>query len=169
MSFKKITLNELTSNKDAFNFFKEWAVTLVQDGDKVNPMTIGWGSLGILWRKPCCTVYINKVRYSKQLFDEQNLFSVSIFDMQKYKKELTQFGTLSGRDNDKTFLSGFILNYYENIPYYEEAEVVILCKKMGQTDFDINQVYEPNIKEWYLKDGVHTIYFGEIIGILKKN
>lgn len=168
MEFKQITFEELSKYKDPFSLFKEWGITLVKDKNNVNPMTIGWGGLGILWRKPCCTVYIHKTRYSKELFDNQNVFSVSFFDLNKYQKELNQFGSLSGRDTDKTKSSGFTLKYYQDIPYYEEADVVIFCKKMGQTDFDINQVNETSIKKWYEKDGVHTIYFGEIIAIFEK-
>lgn len=168
MSFKKITFQELSEYKNPFAIFKEWGITLVKDKDNANPMTIGWGGLGILWRKPCCTVYIHKTRYSKSLFDNEKSFSVSFFDKDRYKKELEIFGSVSGKEFDKTKASGLTLNYYQDIPYYEEADVIIFCKKMGQTDFDINKVDEDSINTWYQKDGVHTIYFGEIIDIFKR-
>lgn len=168
MKFKKITYQELSQYKNPFDLFKEWGITLVKNNDNVNPMTIGWGGLGILWRKPCCTVYIHKVRYSKELFDKEDLFSVSFFNMDKYKKELSLFGTVSGKDVDKTKESGFSVKYHMDIPYYEEADVIIFCKKMGQTDFDPTKINVDAINEWYQKDGVHTIYFGEIIDILMK-
>lgn len=168
MSFKKINYQELCEYKNAFDLFKDWAITMVEHNNFVNPMTIGWGGLGILWRKPCCSVYIHKTRYSKELFDQESYFSVSCYDMSKYKEQLSYFGTISGKNENKTQKSGLTLKYNQGIPYFEEAEVVIFCKKMGQTDMTLEQVYEKNIKEWYDKDGVHTIYFGEIVDIFIK-
>jgi hypothetical protein len=39
---------------------------------------------------------------------------------------------------------------------------------MGQSKFDLANISEPRIMKWYAKDGVHTIYYGEIIKVLAK-
>lgn len=91
-----------------------------------------------------------------------------VFSMKKYQKELGQFyGSLSGRDVDKIHDGPFHVDYYEDIPFYKESEIVILCKKIGQSDFDINLIGLNEITEWYKKDGVHTIYQGQVIKVIK--
>ena len=47
--------------------------------------------------------------------------------------------------------------------------MVIICNKMGQSDFDVNNVFEESIKKWYNESGVHTIYYGEIKKVLLKD
>jgi len=39
---------------------------------------------------------------------------------------------------------------------------------MGQSQFDATKINEMRIKKWYEKDGVHTIYYGEIIKVLAR-
>ena len=39
-------------------------------GDKVNPMTIGWGTIGIQWGKPIFIAFVRESRYTKQLLEE---------------------------------------------------------------------------------------------------
>ena len=169
MSFKEISVLDINKYKDSISLFKDWAITVVEDNEKVNPMTIGWGGLGVLWRKPCLTVYIHKERYSKHMFDNANSFSVCFFDMNKYKNELSYFGTISGKDEDKIEKSKLTVKESDGVKYIDEADMVIICNKMGQSDFDVNNVFEESIKKWYNESGVHTIYYGEIKKVLLKD
>ena len=169
MSFKEISVYDINKYKDSISLFKDWAVTVVDDKDKVNPMTIGWGGIGVLWRKPCLTVYINKQRYSKELFDNSDYFSVCFFETEKYKNELTIYGTKSGRDLDKIKETKLTVKEIDGVKYIDEADLIIICKKMGQSDFDIDKVYEESIKKWYNESGVHTLYYGEIVKVLLRD
>lgn len=47
-------------------------------GEKVNTMTISWGTLGIEWAKPIFTVLVRENRYTKQLLDQNPEFTISI-------------------------------------------------------------------------------------------
>jgi len=158
---KEVTLKELFDYKDSVSLFKDDALTLVEN----NPMTIGWGSMGVLWSRTVATVYIHKTRYSKELFDEANSFSINFFS-DEYKNALDICGRVSGRDTDKVKLCGFNVEYIDNTPYIKEAKMVLILKKIGQADMDINNVPD-NIKPWYKKDGPHTMYVGEVIKVLK--
>lgn len=53
----------------------------------------------------------------------------------------------------------------EEALYLAESRLVVLCKKMGQCDFDVNSC-EASVRDWYLKDGIHTRYMGEIVKVL---
>ncbi|MCR4880110.1 MAG: flavin reductase [Bacilli bacterium] len=166
--FKEISFKEISNYKDPVSLFSEGCVAVVENKEKANPITIGWGGLGTLWSKPMCTVFIHEVRYSKHMFDEADTFSVCFFAPKYNPIAIKYFGTVSGRDEDKIKNSGLTLEHLENTPYLKEAELVIICKKMGQTKFDVNHVPEERIKGWYQKDGVHSIYCGEIIKVLRK-
>ena len=102
---KEIKITELSN---PISLFEKGAIALATSLDhKTNGLTIGWGSIGILWSKPCCTVYIHKDRYSKQIFDSSDYFAVCFVDNQK---ELEFFGTKSGRDIDKIKASFHFFN-----------------------------------------------------------
>ncbi|MBO4540797.1 MAG: flavin reductase [Bacilli bacterium] len=167
--FKEISIQEIAEYKDPFSLFADWAAASAKGKEKANSLLIGWGGLGILWSKPCCTVYIHESRYSKKIFDEADSFSVCFFSRERFAKELAYLGKVSGRGEDKMSGCGLTAKEEKGIPYFEEAELVIFCKKMGQSKFDPEKISSPErIIEWYRKDGVHTLYFGEIIKVLRK-
>ena len=166
-SFKEINFNDIKEYRDPFNLFQETAVAVAKGKERSNAITIGWGALGTLFSKPCCTIYINKKRYSKIIFDEADTFSVCFFN-NKYQDDINNYyGKVSGKDTDKMKDGPFTVNYIDNVPYFLEAEYIIICKMMAKSDFDVNKIYIERIKKWYMEDGVHTIYHGEVIKILK--
>ena len=38
MSFKEISVLDINKYKDSISLFKDWAITVVEDNEKVNPM-----------------------------------------------------------------------------------------------------------------------------------
>ena len=50
----------------------------VKSKEKINTMTIGWGSIGIIWGKPIFTVAVRNSRYTHSLIENSNNFTVSI-------------------------------------------------------------------------------------------
>ena len=160
---KEIDIKDLTKYIDPLNMESDPAILMASDGEITNGMTIGWASFGVLWRKPCTTVYIHKTRFSKQIFDKAQYFSIC-FMKDEHKDLIKYFGTISYRDEDKVKKCGLKLEN-DIAPYFKDSRVVVVCKIMGQSDFDVNSVDE-NIKPWYQKDGVHSQYYGEIIKVL---
>ncbi len=163
---KEININDICKYYDPLAIRPHPAITLASDGKRTNGLTIGWGSIGILWSKPMFTVYIHKQRYSKEIFDKAEYFAVCFFD-DNYKNELKYFGSVSGRDEDKMKNSGLTVNTSDLAPYFEESKMVILCKMSGISDFDIHHV-DPGVQDWYDKDGVHTQYNGVIQKVFVK-
>lgn len=47
-------------------------------GDKINTMTISWGTLGIEWAKPIFTVFVRENRFTRQLLEQNPEFTISI-------------------------------------------------------------------------------------------
>ncbi|MCR4561659.1 MAG: flavin reductase family protein [Bacilli bacterium] len=167
--FKAIPYENISTYKDPISLFNEDGVVLVRDKEKgkVNPITIGWGSIGVLWGKPCCTIFIHESRYSKHLLDEEDFFSVCFLPKEQ-KKMVAYFGKFSGRDVDKIKESGLEV-VDGDYPFLKDSELVIFCKKVGQTKFDESKISLPDIKNWCQQSGVHSIYFGEIVKVIVRD
>lgn len=164
--FEEISVKEISGYKDAVSLFEEGGIAYAKGKERENGLTIAWGGLGVLWRKPCLSVYVHATRFSKKIFDEADSFSVCFFSKDK-QAIVNYFGSHSGRDEDKAKAINANIIHDEDAPYFEDAELVIICKKMGQSDFDPSFVDE-GVKDWYSKQGVHTIYQGQIIKVLRK-
>ena len=52
-------------------------VTAKADG-QVNPMTIGWGTLGVQWGKPIFIVFVRQSRHTKTLLDKNGEFTINV-------------------------------------------------------------------------------------------
>ena len=170
-SFKQIEIKDYVTN--VFTDFKEkWALCTTGTKDDFNSLTIGWGSLGVLWRKNVCTVYVRGSRFTNEYLLNNDYFTVSFYS-EEYKDALKIYGTISGRDNNKEELTGFKPIELGNSISYEQAETIIVCKKIYQDDFkpelflsnDIDDFYAPTLE----KDPTyHYYYIGEIVSIYKK-
>lgn len=160
---KEIKVKELCNVIDPMAMEQEWAIAVASDGTETNGLTIGWASFGILWGKPASTVYVHKDRYSKHIFDVAKYYSICFV---KDREQLKYFGTVSGKDENKMERCGMtVIN--DVAPYFAESEVVVFCRVMGKSEFDVNSV-DGGVLEWYRRDGVHTQYYGEIVKVLVK-
>ena len=70
-------------------------------GGRHNTMTIGWGALGNIWSKPVFTVMVRHSRYTHELIEAHNEFTVSFPLTAAFSKALGLCGSKSGRDMDK--------------------------------------------------------------------
>ena len=52
-------------------------LTTKADG-QVNTMTIGWGTIGIQWRKPIFIAFVRQSRLTKELLDKNLEFTVNV-------------------------------------------------------------------------------------------
>ena len=82
---------------------------------------------------------------------------------------MSYMGSVSGRDEDKIKNKGLIVLQDGNIPYFEQAKTVLICKKLYAQDMkaDCFIVREPDEK-WYPAEDYHTLYIAEIQKILAK-
>lgn len=160
---KEINVKKLNKYIDPLSIKEKPAITMATDGKETNGLTIGWASIGVLWKKCCATVYVHAQRYSKHIFDNAKYFSIC-YMKDEHKDIVNYFGTVSGKDENKIEKCGLTL-VNDNAPYFDEAKAVIICRVMGKSDFDINNV-DDGVQDWYNKDGVHTQYYGEIVKVL---
>ena len=109
-------------------FHKQWALVTAGTKEKFNSMSIGWGSIGTLWRTPLVTVFIKPVRYTWEFVDKSDYFTVSLID-EKYKKSLGIMGLKSRRDCDKVKLAGLTHKFLENEITFKEATKLMFVRK----------------------------------------
>ena len=87
---------------------KNGAFLSVRSRTKVNTMTIGWGYMGIMWNKPYFMVLVRPHRYTNELLENGEDFTVNIPFGSNLNKELGIRGTKSGRDIDKSEIVEFV-------------------------------------------------------------
>lgn len=139
----------------------------VGDEGNTNSMTIGWGTFGTLWGMPVFNVYVSEDRYTHGLMEKYDTYTVSFLG-QNHRDDVMYLGTHSGRDGDKISQTSLTLEYTENgTPYFEEAFMVIECRKQYGAPFDISRLGEiPS--GFYDRSGitVHSAYVGQIMQVL---
>lgn len=147
---------------------KEWALVTAGTKANANTMTISWGGVGVLWGKNVAFIFIRDSRYTKELLDANEFFSVT-FLSEQYRDALNYCGFHSGRRGNKIADAGLTLATRHDIPYIDEGNFVLLCEKMAATRITEDSFLMPEIKEKWYKDGdMHTMYIAEIIDIMAR-
>lgn len=157
-------------NKNPFQLIgTDWMLITAEKDNRVNTMVGSWGGFGVLWGKNVAFIVIRPERYTKQFVDGSDTFSLTFFD-DTFKKQLEYLGTVSGRDEDKISKSKLTVQHSDGTPYFEEAKLVILCRKLYAQAFkpecfiasELNQLIYP-------KNDHHTLYVAEIERMLIKD
>lgn len=166
---KEISIKELTLNPSAL-ISDEWL--LITAGNKTsgyNTMTACWGHLGAIWGHgkglPTSIVYIRPQRYTKEFMDREEYYTLSFFD-KPYKKALAYLGTHSGRNEDKIKQTNLTPVFYENTTYFQEAKLVLVCRKLYSAPLIENGFFDKTlIEDNYPQKDFHTMYIGEIVKV----
>lgn len=166
-NFKKIS----PENFD-FNIFtllnKDWAlITTEKPRGGYNTMTASWGGAGILWNKPVAFIFIRPQRYTYELTEQDENFTLSFLD-NSYRDKLSFCGRVSGRDTDKIAECGFTAVPADGGAFIGEAKVAITCRKLYFGDILKSGFIDKALLTNYENDDYHRMYIGEITGIYTK-
>lgn len=165
MSFKEMKPEEL--QKNPFTMIgREWLLVTAEKDGKANTMTASWGGVGVMWGKNVAFIVIRPQRYTKEFIDGSEGFSLSVLD-ETFRKTYSYLGSVSGRDEDKIAKSGLTLSHEGATPYFEEANTVLVCRKLYAQEYTPDCFLDntPNDK-WYPDKDYHTMYFSEIEKVL---
>ena len=140
------------------------ALLTAGDRDVCNTMTIGWCQLGRLWSIPVCTVYVRPERYTYAFMESHDYFTVSVLPLSD-RQTAQVCGTKSGRDIDKIKECGLTLRRGAgDASFFDEAEWVLVCRKLYAQDLDENCVLDERVLHHYgAKGGWHRAYTGEVV------
>ena len=166
MLFQEIDQKSLTSNPFAA-ICDDWALLSAGSEEKFNTMTIGWGTMGVIWHRPVVTVFVRPQRYTKEFIDRLDLFTVCFFP-EEHKKELEALGSKSGRDGDKMAGRHLTPCFVDGTVAFEEAHTVFVCRKLfGGQQLDASKFVDTSLDSKFYPDKDYSyIYFGETMKVL---
>ena len=165
MSYIEIKPEELSGN--TFKMIgSDWMLVSAADGEKFNTMTASWGGMGVLWNKSVAFVFIRPQRYTYQFTEKSDRMTLSFFSG-KEREALTVCGRKSGRDCDKVAEAGLTPMWVgEDAPSFEEAEVVVVAKKLYVDDIKEEKMLDSAIMKNYPANDFHRVYVCEIEKVL---
>ena len=163
---KPVDVHEISEN--VFSLIgKQWMLITAGTAEHCNTMTASWGGLGVLWGAPAATCYIRPQRYTKEFVDREEYFTLSFFG-EEWRKALSLCGSKSGREVDKVKECGFTVKTADcGAPYFEEASLVLVCRKRFAQEMDPNLMPDDVTEKWYPEKDYHTMYIGEIVQALE--
>lgn len=146
-------------------------LTASADG-RANPMTIGWGTLGIEWGRELFVAYVRSSRFTYGLLEKSGEFTVSApmrtgekDHDQRVNQILVVCGSKSGRDMDKVADLGLTLVEGEKVaaPAIQELPLTLECRVLHKSEQDESRLPEDLRERYYASDAPHTAYYAEIV------
>ena len=163
--FNKIDPSSITDNP--FDLIgKEWMLLTAGNADDLNTMTASWGGVGVLWNHPVSTVYVRPTRHTYRYMEREEYYSLCFFG-DSCREALQLCGSRSGRDVDKVAATGLTPRTDAEAPYFDEARLVLICKKRYAQDISPACFCDPTIEKHYDND-YHRMYIGEIVTVLRR-
>ncbi len=147
----------------AMNQIRKGAFLTVRDDQKLNTMTIGWGLIGFVWRKPIFMVAVRDSRYTYALIEKAADFTVSI-PSDGFEKQLDFCGTQSGRNQDKFAATGLRTAPSQKVesPIIHLPGIHYECRIALRAPMQESNLID-EYKVLYPQSDYHTLYFGEIV------
>ncbi len=167
MGFQKIKPTEVSEN---FLDLLQRNNSLLTAGDKneLNMMVVSSGAIGDFFRRPVLYVYVRPGRYTRTLMDKSDYFTLSFYG-EAQKDQVSFCARSSGRDTDKVKETGLTPAFADcGAPYFEEASLVYVCRKIYVEKTDPALFLDPSLDEWFPQKDYHIVYMGEILEVLQK-
>jgi len=141
-------------------------VTQGRDGGP-NAMTIGWGTVGIIWGRPVFVVLVRPSRHTWKLLAENGDFTVNV-PPPELRRAVGFCGSKSRRDFDKFAETGLtpIPSPHVAAPIVEQCVVHYECRTIHRNDVAPDALAQAVRKDCYSSGDYHTIYYGQILGVL---
>ncbi|MEA4833450.1 MAG: flavin reductase family protein [Oscillospiraceae bacterium] len=164
-------MNKIDLTKAQFNAFNSignnWMIIGACDGERKNAMTASWGAVGVMWGKNVFYCHIRPQRYTYTIVENTDILTLSVFDG-AYKKQLSYFGSVSGKDEDKLANGG--LNYIcdDKKLFFPDAKYIFIGKKIYAFDISPECIIDPAITSHYTRSDYHRTYICEILEAFEK-
>lgn len=156
-------MKNLEGIQEFINRIEQGAFLVVRGNEETNVMTIGWGLIGFVWRRPVLMVAVRTSRYTHQLIEKADSFTVSVpsADM---KKEINLCGSKSGRNLDKFKECGFSTEKSKTVgtPVLKVPGYHFECRIINKAPTD-PKFLSPDLENIYPAKDYHTLYFGEVL------
>lgn len=130
-----------------------------------NLMTIGWGTIGIIWSKAELVVLVRPSRYTYEFIEDSGEFTVNV-PTPEMAKFVLFCGTNSGRDVDKlaTFDIATTPGQKVSSITIDACPIVYECRVSHKNDVIPEELLGDIVPSYYSGGDFHRVYFGEIVG-----
>lgn len=146
----------------------DWMLITAGAIERFNTMTASWGGLGVLWDKPVAYCFVRPSRYTFEFMEDNRSFSLCFFD-EDYRRVLEYCGSHSGRHVNKIEKCGITpVEGSVNNVYFDEARLVIECRKLYAQDIDPSAFLAQTLVDIYPEKDYHRFYIGEIVKVWTK-
>lgn len=146
---------------------KDWMLITAGETDSMNTMTASWGGLGVLWNKPVSYCFVRPTRHTYGFMEDRDFYSLSFFEP-SYRSALELCGRVSGRDTDKIADAGLTPCTDREAPYFDEARLVLVCRKLYTQDIDPARFIDTSLAQHYPDADYHRVYVGEVVRVLRR-
>ncbi|MDR1097782.1 MAG: DUF4468 domain-containing protein [Tannerella sp.] len=147
---------------------EDWMLITAGTDAKFNMMTASWGGIGVLYGKPAVTCYINPARYTYQLMETNDFYTLTFYT-EAYRDALQYCGSNSGRDKDKVKGSGLTpVTTPSGSKAFSEAWLIIECRKLVGQSLSHDALFDKKVKSEWAGKQLHKMYIGEIINVWVK-
>ncbi len=132
---------------------------------RVNTMTIAWGHIGVIWGRPVFIAYVRYSRYTYDLLDKAEDYTINVPKEGTLKKELAFCGTKSGRDIDKFKETELTLAPARKVqsPIIKECALQYECKMLYKQTQEPALIDDAVKERYYPTPDTHIMFFGEIV------
>mgnify|MGYP006293584801 CR=1 FL=1 len=136
-------------------------LTSVDADGRPNPMTIGWGTVGLIWSRNVFTVMVRPSRYTYTCIEHTGDFTVDL-PYPQLRSAVDFCGTRSGRDYDKFQECDITPHESADItsPGIEECGVIWECDVMYHSDIDTDRMIPELTQMSYPGGDIHRVYYG---------
>lgn len=161
-NFEKINPESIQDN--TFKLIgSDWMLITAGSLDHYNTMTASWGGFGVLWGRNVCFCVVRPQRYTYEFMESEKTFTLTFFEDENHKA-LAYCGAHSGRDVDKAEKTGLTaIESNTGMVTFQEARLVIECKKIYHQDLDPSHFIDKEIDKNYPNKDYHRMYIGEIM------
>ncbi|MBR7092028.1 MAG: flavin reductase [Clostridia bacterium] len=144
---------------------RQWMLITAGDAGACNTMTASWGALGVLWNRPTAFIFVRPSRHTYGFVERCDTFSLCFFE-ESFRPALQLCGRVSGRDTDKIAAAGLTPRFDGPAPFFDQARLVLFCRKVYQTDLDPAAFFTPDIAANYPGGtDYHRMYAGQITDV----
>ena len=102
----------------------------------------------------------------KEFIEKNDYFTLSFYGDKKDIHKVC--GSLSGRDVDKTKMTGLTPVFTDDTVYFNEARLVIICKKQYVAPLTEKGFIDKQILDKWYNGDLHNMIFGKIEKVLIK-
>jgi flavin reductase (DIM6/NTAB) family NADH-FMN oxidoreductase RutF len=170
--FKQISPEEICDNVFTLSG-KVFPVVTAGRKEHYNSMTASGGGMGVLFKKPVTWCVFQSTRYTLELIEKEQTYTLSYFT-DEYRKQMLFLGSKSGRDSKK--MKEVELTSVQTPSgnmSFKEANLIIECKLMQVTIPNLDDFRTQEAKN-YLNEAykdpneIRKYVFGEITHVWRK-